>query len=288
MEVIEKFNKIIVKNVEKFDLETTFNCGQAFRWKKVKYGHIGVVDKKQILVYFDQNGNFIIENSNISDFNSIWKKYFDLERNYSEINFEILNSPAAEHSSILKEAISNCQPIRILRQNPWEVLCSFIISQNNNIPRIIKIIEKFCENFGEKIQTTLPEFNKTYYSFPTCEVVSQLGLKDLDIIKSGFRAKYILDAAKKIFSGEVNLLSMEKQCNEEIKYNLMKINGVGPKIAECTLLFGFGRLDTFPVDTWIKKIMKKYFSSETPEIFGKYAGVAQQYLYHYARTILKP
>lgn len=154
-------------------------------------------------------------------------------------------------------------------------MCSFIISQNNNIPRIKGIVSRLCENFGDKIEGG--------YSFPSAEKIANLEEKDLAPLRSGFRARYIIDAAKKVNSGEVELSHMKTSLIEECRKELMKITGVGAKVAECTLLYGLYRLEAFPVDVWMKKALETLFSGVSIEDLGDYAGIAQQYIFHYSR-----
>ena len=152
----------------------------------------------------------------------------------------------------------------------------FIISQNNNIKRIKGIVERLCENFGEK----LPEGE---YTFPTAEKLSKLSVDDLAPIRAGFRNKYIIDSAQKVNSGEVNLNICYDLPYDEAQQELMKIKGVGTKVADCTLLFGFHRIEAFPLDVWMKRAMEKLFPTMSPKDFGEYAGIAQQYIFHYSR-----
>lgn len=271
MKIIELDDKIIVQNAESFNLESTLDCGQCFRWKKAGKKFHGIAFGKEIFVHFDEN-NLIIENSNLLDFNNIWKNYFDLNTNYELITEELKN-----FNDLLKSVCENTQKIRILKQDFWEALCSFIISQNNNIPRIKKIINSLCENFGEKIG------KNNSFSFPSAKILSNLTVEDLSIVKSGFRAKYIIDAAKKVASGMVEPLSLKQMSMFNAKSVLMTINGVGSKVAECALLYGLGRLEAFPLDVWMKKIMEKFFAGKSPKFFGQFAGVAQQHLYYYFR-----
>ena len=178
---------------------------------------------------------------------------------------------------MLKTACSYADGIRILNQEPWEALCSFIISQNNNIPRIKGIIDKLCTMFGDEI-------DKNLFSFPTAEKVASLSVEELAPLKSGFRAKYILDAARRVANGDVDLPSLRSLPLDEARNELMKIYGVGNKVADCTLLFGLNRIDAFPKDVWIKRAMEKLFNGSLPECASKYAGIAQQYIFYYARS----
>ena len=272
MEILESKKELKLKNFENIDLVQTFECGQCFRWQKNSENSYTGIFKGKKLELSQLTPNTIILSTDMSDFKKIWYKYFDLETDYKKIGENITTL-----HPILKKAYIECSGIRILRQEPWETLCSFIISQNNNIPRIKKIIKSLCDLFGDKIE------NSKEKSFPSSEVISKLNLEDLEPIRSGFRAKYILDAARKVSSKIVDFNKIENLDYIDAKNELMKIKGVGPKVADCVLLYGFHRLEAFPEDVWIKKVMNKFFKNESPKIFGEYAGIAQQYLYHYSR-----
>ena len=260
---------IILEYVKNFDLDQTFGCGQCFLFEKIKNNFIGTANNKDIRI--SQQGNQIkIYDTTEKEFKELWFDFFDLGTDYSKIGDEL-----SYLHPILKEAYINCSGIRILKQEPWETLCSFIISQNNNIPRIKKIIKALCELYGEK--------TKCGFSFPTAKKISSMNLDDLSPIKSGFRAKYILDAAKKISNGDINLEEIKSKEYFYAKDLLMNIHGVGPKVADCVLLYGFHRLEAFPLDVWMKKIMNKFFADKSSDFFGKFAGIAQQYLYHFTR-----
>jgi N-glycosylase/DNA lyase len=251
------------------NLEQTLDCGQAFRWKKNENGDwVGIAFGKKLKLYKD--GNQIILDCSESDYQNIWHNYFDMDTDYSSIRKRL-----SSIDPVLKEATEYCPGIRILRQEPWEAMCSFIISQNNNIPRIKLIIERLCNNFGEKLDED--------YTFPDAKKIASLEVGDLDQIKSGFRASYIIAGARAIdgdatFINRIQNLSVEKAREE-----LMKIRGIGPKVADCTLLYGFHRMECFPVDVWMKKAMSNLLPDITPDIFGEDAGIAQQYIFHYSR-----
>ena len=215
------------------------------------------------------DGTIILYNTSKEDFENIWCDYFDLSRDYGEI-IKILSE-----NETLKKACEYSFGIRILNQEPFETLCSFIISQNNNIKRIKGIIERLCENFGE--------YKSGYYSFPTAERLASLTLEDLSVLRSGFRAKYLLDAAKKVVNGEVNLQNLENLPLDDARTELMKIVGVGPKVADCCLLFSHRHTKAFPKDVWIKRAIEVLFGGELPENAQNYAGIAQQYIFFYAR-----
>lgn len=272
MKIITDFDSIKLKNVKNFDPGQTLDCGQCFRFEEISKNSYIVVAFKKALKIKKENNFIIFENTTKEDFENIWKPYFDIDTNYEKIWESLKNI-----SVFLEKAYNFAPGIRILKQEPWETLCSYIISQNNNIPRIKKIISKLCYKFGKKIENT------EYYSFPSAEDLAYKTEKDLEIIKAGFRARYIIDAAKKIANNEINLEKIKDLPNEEAKKTLMKIKGVGEKVASCTLLYGFHRLDMFPIDVWIKKVMEKYFKEKSYKIFGDFAGIAQQYLYYFSR-----
>ncbi|MBR3594266.1 MAG: DNA-3-methyladenine glycosylase 2 family protein [Clostridia bacterium] len=257
-----------IVGAECFSLAETLDCGQAFRWSEKDGVWQAVVGNK--LRRISQEGDTItIFDCDKEEFETFYTPYFDLDRDYGEI------VKAVSQNEVFMKAVAVAGGIRILRQDPWETLCSFIISQNNNIPRIKGIIDRLCENFG----------NKTCggYTFPSAEKIAALSLEDLSPLRSGFRAKYILDAARKFASGEVSSDRINALSTDEARAELMKIYGVGEKVADCTLLFGFGRIDAFPKDVWIKRAMAVLFDGVLPECAVPFAGIAQQYLFHYAR-----
>lgn len=270
MKTFVKDGNIIIKDIRNFTLSETLDCGQAFRWRETEDGAFeGVAFGKYLKLAADKEGIILYDTSE-EDFLNIWKDYFDLDRDYGEI------IEAISENEVLKTASGFAGGIRILRQDPWEALCSFIISQNNNIPRIKGIVERLCATFGEEIK-------EGFYSFPTAEKIAALTLEDLAPLRSGFRAKYILDGAKRVASGEIDLDALKELALDEARQELMKIYGVGEKVADCTLLFGLSHIDAFPKDVWIKKAMAKLFDGSLPECAAPYAGIAQQYIFHYAR-----
>ncbi len=270
MTAVFENGNILVPNIKNFDLEQTLDCGQAFRWECEGNGvWRGIAYGKPLRLSIKDN-TLILYNTLTEDYENIWRDYFDLERDYSEI----VNS--CQSDTLLSAAAKYGEGIRILRQEPWEALCSFIISQNNNIPRIKGIIERLCMSYGEKIEGG--------YTFPSASVIAALSLEDLANIRSGFRAKYILDAAQKVASGEIELEVIQDMDYTSAKEYLMKIKGVGSKVADCTLLFGFSKIDAFPKDVWIKKVMDNYFPNGLPAGVHSYGGVIQQYLFFYARS----
>ena len=262
-------NEIHIKNVSNFDLKDTLDCGQAFRFKPLDNGAWCGVAKGKYIELEKRNADIIIKGSCEEDYYNIWEEYFDLKRNYGEIIESI------SENEVLKAASEFGKGIRILNQDPWEALCSFIISQNNNIPRIKGIVERLCENFGEKCGDS--------FTFPSADTVSKLSLDDLAVLRSGFRAKYILDAANKVANGEIDLEALKSMDFESAREILMTIKGVGPKVADCCLLFGLGHIEAFPRDVWIKRALTELFDGELPPCAERYAGIVQQYIFYYIR-----
>ena len=264
-----------------FNIEQIFDCGQCFRFNRVKEKegvvcYEGVAFDKYIKLE-QQNDRIIFYNTNLDEYNSIWHKFFDSDTNYEKISSEFHNDET------LKKAYEYSSGIRILKQDRWEALCSFIISQNNNIPRIKGIIENMSQRFGKEIYR---ENERAYYSFPTATALYEAGIDEIFALKTGFRARYIYDAAKTVCENPGFLDEVDKLCTPEAIDKLCSIKGVGNKVAACTLLFGFSRYDAFPVDVWVKRILDKYYpNGANAHLTGKYAGIAQQYLFYYERCM---
>ena len=209
----------------------------------------------------------------------LWRRFLCIDEDYDAIKKNI-GEHFGKYGDVIFDAMRVGNGIRILRQDEWEALCSFIVSQNNNIGRIKKIIARMCEKFGEPFESG----GKIYYSFPKAETLACASEIDIFSCGTGFRAKYISDAAKKVASGEINLENISSLDDENARAELMKICGVGPKVANCALLFGFHRLSSFPIDVWIKRVLDKYYKNGIDlGDLGDYAGVAQQYLFYYER-----
>ena len=260
---------LIIPNVTDLDLAQTLDCGQSFRWTQQPDGSFsGVAFGRNVNVSLN-GGDLIIHNASKED-EALWREYFDLDLDYGAVRRQI-----SELHPVLKEASRYAPGIRILRQEPYEALCTFIISQNNNIKRIKGIVCRLCEHFGEPIDGG--------FAFPTAEKMASLTPEDLAPLRAGFRARYLVDAAQKVASGEVVLENCRSLPYENAQKELMKITGVGVKVADCTLLFGLHRIEAFPVDVWMKRALEVLFPGMSPSDFGEYAGIAQQYIFHYSR-----
>ena len=265
-----KNNNAYISGIKEFDLAHTLDCGQAFRWEEKADGvWCGVAYNNYLEIEKLTDGTIVLHNTTVEDYNELWCDYFDFNRDYGEIITSISSN------KILKKASEFGCGIRVLNQEPWETLCSFIISQNNNIKRIKGIIARLCENFGEE--------KNGFYTFPSPEKIATLTLDDLAVLRSGFRAKYILDAAQKVSNGEIDLYNLKNLSTDEARNELMKIKGVGPKVADCALLFSHKHIDAFPKDVWIKRAMDVLFGGELPKEAVQYAGIVQQYIFFYAR-----
>lgn len=284
---------IEVRGVDDLDVGKTFDCGQCFRFDPVTNTphdseYAGVAFGRH--VSFASEGNTLyIYNSDLADFENIWRGYLCLDTDYSKINEDIL---ACCDSDVMAAALECGRGIRILRQQPYEAVISFIVSQNNNIPRIKKIIEAMSQKCGQPIE--LSEGAKKHTSgvsslcsFPERDALVDLGETGLFDLKTGFRAKYIYDAVSRMKDGRLDVNALAKlNSTEDCITGLCEVKGIGLKVASCAALFGMGRYDAFPVDVWMKKVAAKYFpdiEDFSGKMFGRYAGIAQQYLFYYER-----
>lgn len=261
---------IVFENIADLDLRQTLDCGQCFRWRERDDGGFdGVVRGRAVTAYMD-GGSLIIDGAD-EDYRALWRDYFDLDLDYAEVRRYL-----STLHPVMAEAAEFAPGIRILRQEPFEALISFIISQNNNIKRISGIVERLCENFGEQI-------GEGRFAFPTADRLAQLTPDDLAPIRAGFRHRYIIDGAQKVADGTIDLEALRALPYDEAKAELMKITGVGVKVADCVLLYGLHKLEGFPLDVWMKRAMAVLFDGMDPAVFGEYAGIAQQYIFHYSR-----
>ncbi len=251
---------------EDLDLDQTFDCGQAFRWQKIDENtYSGHFLNTPLTISCENREKHIFRLKDTSErgFIDKWCNYLDLSTDYSE-----LKKRFGEDETLAK-ACRYAGGIRILRQDGWEALSSFIISQNNNIPRIKGIIGRLVEHYG---------------GYPDISQMTSETEESLAYLRSGFRAKYLVDAISKITAGEVDLKRIADMQLDDARKLLRNIKGVGPKVAECALLFGFYRTEAFPVDVWMKRALEKWYPNGLPDCVKGYEGIAQQYLFHYIRT----
>ena len=281
----EEEGRLILRDMKDFEPKHIFECGQAFRWLREEDGSYTLVHKGKILNIERQAEDIILNNTNLEDFENIWYDYFDLATDYGQIKKTLSKDP------ILKEAIDFGQGIRLINQDPYETSISFIISANNQIPRIKNSISLISEEFGQYIGSYK---GRDYYSFPEPESLAATSGDYLkENCKVGFRGKYIVNSSKMIAEGDIKLESLFNLTKDQAEEELKKLPGVGPKVSNCITLFSLKKKDSFPVDVWVKRIMEYfYFKEDTKpsviskfakEKFGELGGYAQQYLFYYAR-----
>ncbi len=275
---------IEVIGVKHFDPIHTFECGQCFRWNRLDNGcWAGVANGLAVELQWDGK-NMFFHHTSEEQFLKVWYSYFDLGRDYGAIKDRL-----SEKDPIMTEAIEFGQGIRLLKQDFQEMLISFLISQNNGIPRIRKIIESLSQAYGEPVDHP----RGPYYSFPNAEKLAGLGLEDLKVIRAGYRDKYIHKASCQILNQEVDMAMILGEDTQKSREEMQKLYGVGEKVADCILLFSGTRYDIFPVDRWVKRVMAQLYlgyEADYNEIYryaldryGNLAGFAQQYLFYYAR-----
>lgn len=265
----EKVKKHITSSLDK-----TFNCGQCFRWSRDGDKFIGIVNGSLWTAY-ESNDKLIVETTG-NDTKEDIERYFDLATDYDKINQKLIE----KGDNVINNAIALADGIRILNQDIFETLISFIISQNNNIPRIKKCIEKICEQYGAIIY--VGEGNRKYYSFPTPEALAKADPCELqEVCRVGYRANFIVESSKRFIKEGISDIS-----------ELEKYSGVGPKVANCISLFSGLSRNAFPVDVWVERMLKELYGLNMTrpnmekwgkEYFGEYAGIAQQYLFYYIR-----
>lgn len=254
------------------DLVKTFECGQCFRWSVDAAGvYTGVAFGRAARLWTEDRGVFID-----ADEPDLWREYFDLDTDYGEASRAFLGI-----SPYMDACVTYGRGIRILRQERWEALCSFILSQCNNIPRIRGIVERLCKGFGESFDFR----GETLYTFPSAERLAALSPQDLAPLRCGYRAPYVIDAARKVADGSLNLDVLALCGCRDSLAALKGISGVGEKVANCANLFGLGHLEAFPVDVWMRRALREHFPPDfDPDVFGANAGLAQQYIFYYARS----
>lgn len=246
-----------------FQLAETLDCGQAFRWAPDGDGYSGF--RLDIpLTILPERDYFRLVNTTEETFLTVWREYFDLDTDYGELK------RLFSQEETLREACAFAGGIRLLKQDPWEALISFLISQNNHIPRIKGIISRLCGVRGH---------------FPSPVELAGFTQEEMDSLRAGFRSKYLLGSAELVSQNQVCLSEISRLPLEEARQALRILPGVGPKVAECVLLYGMYRVDAFPVDVWIKRVLERYYPEGIPHRFLPQAGIAQQYLFHYIRNI---
>lgn len=274
MKYLQHKHEVELITEDDFDLEKIFECGQCFRWNKDENGdYVGVAMGKAAKLREENDRIFI--SGTVEDLNNIWFDYFDLNKNYSELRKSLCVD------DYMRNATEYGAGIRILNQDRWEALCSFIISQCNNIPRIKKIVETLSGCFGDETELD----GKIYHTFPSAERIAKLSENDLAPLRCGYRAPYIIGAARAVDSGKLDLEALSNVSLEEARKELKTLNGVGDKVANCAILFSLRIEDAFPIDVWMKKAINEHYNGKLDtKIFGGHSGLAQQYMFYYQRN----
>ena len=272
-----------------FNAKHIFECGQCFRWNEQEDGSYTGVFRNNVLNVRENTDNVVIAGACEDDIEKVCREYFDLDTDYEEIKATL-----SKIDDNVKQSIKHGEGIRILKQDLWETIISFIISANNNIPRIKKIIERLSENYGNEIVWN----GQKYYTFPTPEQLSKASVQDLRALGLGFRDKRVYETTRMILKGEVNLQDLENITDSNVlREELNKLPGIGDKVADCIMLFSMKRFDVFPIDVWVRRVMNELYIKNEDETkvnkkeirtlaeqkYGDLAGIAQQYLFYWKR-----
>ena len=287
--VIYEDNKVILEGVKNFNIKQILECGQCFRWEKQSDTDYIIIAFGRVIEVVQEGDIVTILNTNEDDFKNIWISYFDLERDYSKIKEEL------SKDEILRKSVDYGYGIRILNQEPFELLISFIVSARNSIPSIKKTIKKISERWGEEINYN----GETFYTFPSPEMIKDATLEEIQETGASFRSKYIVDTIERVNEdlenneGTFNLERITALSDDDCHVALQEFKGVGAKVSDCIMLFSMGKHSAFPVDVWVKRAMMHFYNAEegslnkirifARERFGDLSGFAQQYLFYYAR-----
>ena len=296
-EIIESNDSVIIKGVKNFNIKQILECGQCFRWQRVTDTDYIVVSNRRVIEIIQEDDEVIIHNTNMNDFKNIWENYFDLNTEYGPLKEEL------SKDELLKQAIEFGYGIRLLNQDPFEMVISFIISARNSIPSIMKTIKKISERWGDKIEYK----GNIYYAFPTPEQLKEATLEEIKETGASFRSKYIVDTIGKVNAAieaknngtlneelqQFDLEYIKSLPTDECHKALQNFMGVGAKVADCIMLFSMAKKSAFPVDVWIKRAMIHFYLAPDVSLnkirvfgrdkFGELSGMAQQYLFYYAR-----
>ena len=279
----------ILENCNSFEPVHIFECGQCFRWNKEENGSYSGVFKNNVLNVKKEDNKIIFKGICEGDIEEVCRDYFDLDRDYEEIKLKL-----SKIDNYLKESIKYGSGIRILNQDLWETIISFIISANNNIPRIKGIIDRISKKYGNKIEYS----GREYYTFPDMESLGKASVEDLRALGLGFRDKRIYETTKMFLEKKITLEELESEIDTEaLKEKLLSLSGVGEKVADCIMLFSLKKFNVFPIDVWVRRVMndlyikeedenkvsKKLIQNLAKEKYKDLAGLAQQYLFYWKR-----
>lgn len=259
-----------------FDLEKTASCGQCFRAKSLENGLFRFVSGEHVIYIKDMGNHQFSVSCTDDEWKEIWTRYFDLDRSYESLYYE-----EREKHEFVRKAMDCGRGIRILRQDPWEMLVTFIISQRKSIPAISKSVEALAEKYGHPIETDY----EILHSFPTPDEMAHASIEELQKCGLGYRVPYIYDAVQKVASGRLDLAAIADFNDADLFQELLTVQGVGKKVANCICLFGYGRIARVPVDVWIARAVDEDCCGEDPfPLFESNAGIIQQYVFYYMKT----
>ena len=273
---------LVIKNID-INLDDTVTCGQIFRYEKEEDNSYTIILTDRVINIKKENNNLKVISNKEDNLENIVKDYFDLNRDYNELNKKLINQ-----DNSLKEIINSCSGLKMIHQPKFECIISYIISQNNRVPQIKKTLDNISKEYGKKIIFN----NKEYYLFPNINDLKNVTIDDFRKLKCGFRDKYIYEIIKNINEKNINLDLIDKISSEDALDYLMKNKGIGEKVASCILLFAYSRFDVYPIDTWVKKYMKETYNITdikkirefTYEKYNENSGLMIQYMFHYKRN----
>lgn len=276
---------IKIKNVN-IDLKSTIECGQIFRYEKNIDGTYTIILKDRVVNIKKENNDLIIKSNNEENLNEIITEYFDLDRDYNQINKFLI-----EKDNSIKDIIDSLDGFKIIKQPRLECIISYILSSNNGVPQIKNSLDLISEEYGQKVIFD----EKEYYLFPSIDKLKDVKIEDYRKLKTGFRDKYIYEIVQNIYNKNFLIDEIDKMDSTSAMEYLMKNKGIGEKVSSCILLFSYSRLDVFPIDTWVKKYMKDKYNIEgidnikkfSYEKYKDYSALVIQYMFHYKRNIEK-
>ncbi len=259
-----------------FDMEKIAQSGQCFRARLMNDGSYRFITGGDVVYISDEGGHSFRISCSEEDWQDIWRPYFDLDRSYS-----VIFDTERDRNEFTRRAMDYSRGLRVLNQDSWETLITFIISQRKNIPAISKAVETLCSRYGQKLDTG----RETLFTFPAPEELSRVSEEELRDCGLGYRAPYVADAAARVAGGKTDLKAISGLCDEDLLAELQKIRGVGKKVANCVALFAYGRTGCVPVDVWISRAINDDCGGKSPfPEFGENAGIIQQYVFYYERN----
>lgn len=271
---------IMIIESKNFNLKQIADSGQCFRMNQISDNTYGLIALDRYIELEQVSEDVINITCNEGDYKQIWKNYFDLDYDYGRIVDKLLEGP----DEFLRKAASYGSGIRILRQDPFEMLISFIISQNKNIPSIKACIERICETYGNKMEDDIS--GKVYYTFPGPDILAEAKKEDLRRLKLGYRDEYIIAASRAVVLGHIDLGALMLASHQESVNTLKSIRGIGDKVANCISLFGLHHIEAFPIDVWMRRVLEEFYENEFDvDQFQGYAGIVQQYMFYYVRHL---